>query len=745
MTPATPTPKVTTVDGKPIKVNGDAGSTYDLRDVVTALAASEAAEVAASAAQGVANNSQTDATQALADAAAAEADAQTGITNAAAALTAANNAAADAANAQTTADAAYPYADSLVIGLLDDRGNHNASGNLFPSGGGSGTAGAILKGDLWTISVAGTLGGVAVTAGDVIRALVDAPSQTVGAWVVTENNLGYVPVNAAGTLSLAGFSGITGTLADANISSAATWNAKQAAITFGTGAQTALGVNVGSAGAFITFNGNAGTPSALVGTNITGTGASFTAGNVTTNANLTGPVTSTGNATAIANGAISNAMLANSAVANLSGTNTGDQTTISGNAGTATVLATARAINGVDFNGSAPITVTAAAGTLSGATLASGVTASSLTSTGTLTGGATGAGFTIALSTSTVTGSLADARLSANVALLNGTTAFTGNQTFSGKLALDTTGITSAFSATGALFTVAAKTQTDSTTGAGTVAVATGHDIEPVTFTTSANAITITDMSTLRIAGPSVASTNVTGTRKHSLVIVDSTSAASAITGGLVVATTLGTAATSVGIGGGNINAGGSITAAGAVTGLSSAVTNASTASSFSAANASNTALVLNAGLMSGSSGTKTGFSLTTPNASTQSGGQFNVAVISPTYNQTGTVGNTLLDLQAIETAVGSGTQYLIRARAGTTGATEMFNVSNVGVITTYAPTVLKGYTVATLPSTAATGKVQGATAFVTDALAPAFGVTVAGSGAVVIPVFYDGTNWICH
>ena len=57
-------------------------------------------------------------------------------------------------------------------------------------------------------------------------------------------------------------------------------------------------------------------------TNITGNAAT-----VTTNANLTGPVTSIGNATAIANGAISNAMLANGAVANLSGTNTGDNAT----------------------------------------------------------------------------------------------------------------------------------------------------------------------------------------------------------------------------------------------------------------------------------------------------------------------------------------------------------------------------------------------------------------------------------
>jgi hypothetical protein len=80
---------------------------------------------------------------------------------------------------------------------------------------------------------------------------------------------------------------------------------------------------------------------------------------------------------------------------NLPGVNTGGSQDTSGNAATATVLATARAINGVNFDGSAAITVTAAAGTLTGATLNSGVTASSLTSVGTLTslnvtGGVTG-------------------------------------------------------------------------------------------------------------------------------------------------------------------------------------------------------------------------------------------------------------------------------------------------------------------------------------------------------------------
>ena len=42
-----------------------------------------------------------------------------------------------------------------------------------------------------------------------------------------------------------------------------------------------------------------GTPSALVGTNITGTASGLTVGNVTTNANLTGAITSTGNATSL--------------------------------------------------------------------------------------------------------------------------------------------------------------------------------------------------------------------------------------------------------------------------------------------------------------------------------------------------------------------------------------------------------------------------------------------------------------
>jgi len=70
----------------------------------------------------------------------------------------------------------------------------------------------------------------------------------------------------------------------------------------------------------------------------------------------------------------------------LPGVNTAGNQATSGLAATATALATARAINGVNFDGTAAITVTAAAGTLTGGTLNSGVTASSLTSVGTLSG-----------------------------------------------------------------------------------------------------------------------------------------------------------------------------------------------------------------------------------------------------------------------------------------------------------------------------------------------------------------------
>jgi hypothetical protein len=100
-----------------------------------------------------------------------------------------------------TEKAVKTYVTAAVTGLWDDRGSFSAAGGTFPTTGGSGTAGAVLKGDIWTISVAGTLGGTAVNVGDTIRALVDSPGQTAGNWAQAESNLGYTPVTNTRTVN----------------------------------------------------------------------------------------------------------------------------------------------------------------------------------------------------------------------------------------------------------------------------------------------------------------------------------------------------------------------------------------------------------------------------------------------------------------------------------------------------------------------------------------------------------------
>lgn len=102
------------------------------------------------------------------------------------------------------------YADNLVVGMLNDRGTWNASVNAFPTTGGSGTSGAIRKGDMWYVSVAGNLGGKAVGVGDSFRALVNSPAQVASNWSVLEANIGYVPANDNAVVHLAGTETITG-------------------------------------------------------------------------------------------------------------------------------------------------------------------------------------------------------------------------------------------------------------------------------------------------------------------------------------------------------------------------------------------------------------------------------------------------------------------------------------------------------------------------------------------------------
>jgi hypothetical protein len=87
------------------------------------------------------------------------------------------------------------------------------------------------------------------------------------------------------------------------------------------------------------------------------------------------------------------------------------------------------------------------------------------------------------------------------------------------------------------------------------------------------------------------------------------------------------------------------------------------------------------------------------------------------------------------------GTDSWVRNDTGilklSSGATSVFEVTAARG-TFNVPFRSKAYTVATLPTGA-----QGDRAHVTDALAPVFLGIIAGGGAVVTPVFHNGTNWV--
>lgn len=95
------------------------------------------------------------------------------------------------------------YVDSAVMGLLDLRGDFSAALNTYPTTGGSGSSGAILKGDTWRISVAGTLGTNTVNVGDELLALVDTPGQTDASWAIFESNRDQATETVKGVVQLA--------------------------------------------------------------------------------------------------------------------------------------------------------------------------------------------------------------------------------------------------------------------------------------------------------------------------------------------------------------------------------------------------------------------------------------------------------------------------------------------------------------------------------------------------------------
>ncbi len=314
---------------------------------------------------------------------------------------------------QTTATGKYPALDgSLITGIVSSAGN--------------------LTGDI-------TSSGLATTYANVV------PANKGGAGAIT----GLLKANGSGTVSAAtagtdyevpvtfstGLTRSTNTVTvntSQNISTLSNLTSNGVVTTSGGTGALGITATTGSGNVVLATSPTLvtpalGTPSALVGTNISGTAANLTAGNVTTNANMTGDVTSSGNATTIANTATSGNHIStalNSATAgSTAGTATGSGavvlsssptlvtpslgtpstlvgTNISGTAanltaGKATSLATARTINGVSFDGSANITVPASANTLTGTALPAldGSALTGVTATqGNLTGNVTSVG-----------------------------------------------------------------------------------------------------------------------------------------------------------------------------------------------------------------------------------------------------------------------------------------------------------------------------------------------------------------
>lgn len=87
-------------------------------------------------------------------------------------------------NTVMTSSAVMTAVTALVLSGNSARGEYDASTNLFPSTGGSGTSGAINIGDEWVITVAGILGGQAVQYGDFVMSLASSPGQTPANWII---------------------------------------------------------------------------------------------------------------------------------------------------------------------------------------------------------------------------------------------------------------------------------------------------------------------------------------------------------------------------------------------------------------------------------------------------------------------------------------------------------------------------------------------------------------------------------
>ncbi len=207
----------------------------------------------------------------------------------------------------------------------------DGSGNFFAgtitatfSGNLTGNVTGNVSGNAGTVTTNANLTGPITSTGNATAVAAQTGTGTTfvmqGSPTLTTPNLGtpstLVGTNISGTAASLTAGTVT---TNANLTGPITSSGNATAVA----AQTGTGTTFVMQGSPTLTTPNLGTPSTLVGTNISGTAASLTAGTVTTNANLTGNVTSVGNATTIAAGVVTNAMLSGATSIAKGGTNNG--------------------------------------------------------------------------------------------------------------------------------------------------------------------------------------------------------------------------------------------------------------------------------------------------------------------------------------------------------------------------------------------------------------------------------------
>ena len=124
------------------------------------------------------------------------------------------------------------------------------------------------------------------------------------------------------------------------------------------------------------------------------------------------------------------------------------------------------------------------------------------------------------------------------------------------------------------------------------------------------------------------------------------------------------------------------------------------------------------------------------------------LAVIgTATFNLAPKIKGSSTGVTTLETANSSATNYTATLPANTGTIAETNLAQTFTAIQTFDTTIkLKGYTVAGLTAAhPCNAGAEGSMAYVTDADGPTYNTTVAGGGAVKVPVFCDGTNWTAH